>query len=353
MRVWLAGLCGLLLFAVGCGVFAARRITQAPNTYPKWLAPEAPVTIGFNAKLLTLLTNGEVEIDSPRARIFYRVLEPGDYGFRWTNELDEARGELKLRFTAKVANASEHSESKENSKIQARGTVFVVHGYGVDGAAMLPWAFVLAERGWRVVLPDLRGHGKSTGEHVYFGAREVSDLRVVLDHLEKDGGTAGELHVLGHSFGAVLALKWKLEDARIGRVVAMAPYADLGTAIQNIRREYARWIPKWFIAAGVRRLPKLLDVDGCELNPDFWVDGRLEDVLFVAGGADRIATLDQERELEEASGGGNRILVQPKAAHETLPFYLGELSEPLNRWLNAGATELRTKEARAAELGTD
>ena len=348
VRSWLVVLWVLLFFSgVGCGGFAARRIAQAPNTYPKWLAPEAPVTIGFSASLLTLLTNGTVEIDSPRAKLFYRVLAPGDYGFRWTNVLDEARGELTLRFSAEAAGASSSMGGAGDGRMVGRGTVFVVHGYGVDGAAMLPWAFVLAEQGWRVVLVDLRGHGNSTGERVYFGAQEVSDLRAVLDRLGREGEV---VHVVGHSFGAVLALKWKLEDARVGRVVAMAPYADLGEAIQNIRRQYARWIPTWFIAAGVQRLPKLLEVEECEMDPGCWVDGRLEDVLFVAGGADRIATLNQVRELVEGSGVDNRILIQPKAVHETLPFYLAELSGEVIEWLNAEQLEVSTNQARAAEL---
>jgi hypothetical protein len=116
----------------------------------------------------------------------------------------------------------------------------------------------------------------------------------------------------------------------------MAPYEDLAAAIQNIRREYAGWIPKWFIAAGVRRLPDLLKVDRCKLEPQCWLDERLDEVLFVAGGTDRIATLDQVRKLVEGSDEANWFIVQPKAAHETLPFYLEELSGQVIEWLSAG-----------------
>ena len=31
----------------------AKRISQAPNTYPTWLAPDARVELGFNSKFLT------------------------------------------------------------------------------------------------------------------------------------------------------------------------------------------------------------------------------------------------------------------------------------------------------------
>ena len=54
-----------------------------------------------------------------------------------------------------------------------RGTVILLHGYGLAQFAMVPWAIRLAQSGWRCVLVDLRGHGKSTGKKVYFGTREV------------------------------------------------------------------------------------------------------------------------------------------------------------------------------------
>ena len=318
----------LIVCATGCGSFAARRIAQAPNSYPKWLAPKAPVTLAFSGKLLSAFTNGSIEVSSPAARIHYRIIEPGDYQFRWTNRLDEARGELDLSFGANVTNGYERTNAGD-----ARGTVILLHGYGVSGLAMLPWAFLLAEEGWRCVLVDLRGHGQSTSKRVYFGTEELNDLRTLLTHLQQNHHVQVPVAVVGHSFGGVLALRWKMEDFRVGRVVSMSPYADLPTAIENIRREYARWIPKFFIAAGARHLPELLQTEPCELNPWCWVNESLSEVLFVAGGADEISTLKQVQRLHQLAGAGNEMMIIQNAAHETLPFYLDDLAEPVTRWL--------------------
>jgi pimeloyl-ACP methyl ester carboxylesterase len=321
----------LVLGANGCGSFAARRLAQAPNSYPRWLAPEAPVTIGFSSKILTAFTNRQIHISSPPARINYRIIQPGDYHFRWTNRLDEARGELDLHFTADIPASTPATNS---AALESRGTVVIIHGYGVSGPAMLPWAFLLAQEDWRCVLVDLRGHGESTSERVYFGPQEVRDLVALFDHLQATGVVTPPLSLVGHSFGAVVALRWKSLDPRVDRVVAMAPYADLSRAVQNIRREYARWIPKSFIESGLKKLPDLLAVEPCELEPSCWIDRTLSGIFFIAGGADRIATLDQVQSLFVSSSQRNRMKVIHNAAHETLPFYLDELATPITEWLS-------------------
>lgn len=349
MRFWLTIF--LIISTCGCGRFAARRIAQAPNSYPTWLAPEAPVTVTFQPRLLTNFTTEYLYVSSPPARIRYRVIEPGDYQFHWTNRLDEARGKLDLEFTADVSNTQTAEQTPASTNYSSRGTVILLHGYGVAGFAMFHWALLLAEQGWRCVLVDLRGHGGSSSKWVYFGTQELHDLRALLTQIQQKYHVDVPVSVVGHSFGAVLALRWKLADPRIGRVVSMSPYADLGAAVQNIRRQYARWLPKSFIAAGLRELPRFLGVHPAELHPVRWVNDDLSDVLFVAGAADAIATLDQVKTLHRQAGDGNKMLILPNAAHETLPFYLDHLAAPVSRWLDRPSEKDRSAAWHADENG--
>lgn len=321
----------LVLGAAGCGGFAARRMAQAPNSYPEWLAPKAPVRIEFNNKLLTAFTNQYLQIPSPEARIRYRIVEPGDYEFRWTNRLDEARGQLDLSFSADVSHLATQTNRWTS---HPRGTVVLVHGYGVAGFAMLPWAFLLAQEGWRCVVVDLRGHGKSGGKQIYFGIQEVRDLSALLDQLSADHEVTFPVSVIGHSYGAVLALRWRMFDPRVDRVVAISPYADLSKAILSISEQYAAWLPKSFIRAGLRKLPELLHIAPGELNPACWIQRSEEPAFFIAGEGDKIATIDQVEELYQSAGAGSKLLVVPKAAHEPLPFYLDDLAKPITDWLS-------------------
>jgi alpha-beta hydrolase superfamily lysophospholipase len=327
----------LVVCLSGCGRFAARRMAQAPNTYPTWLAPKAPVTLEFSDKILRAFTNQYVEIPAPQARIRYRIVDPADYQFHWTNHLDEAHGQLEFGFTANITNLSQRTN---HWTARPRGTVVLLHGYGVAGFAMLPWALYLAQEGWRCVLVDLRGHGKSTGRQIYFTTQEVRDMAVLLDKLEREDRAAAPISVLGDSYGAVLALRWKLNDSRLDKVIAISPYADLSSAVLNVSRQYAGWVPQFFIKAGLRKLPDLLHVEPKDLNPGEWIAALSQNqrsTLFIAGGADKIAPLDQVEQLYKLSGPENKLLVVPNAAHEPLPFYLDNLAEPVLRWFSDGA----------------
>ena len=59
----------LVLNTAGCGGFFARRMAQAPNTYPSWLAPEAPVELAFGTEFLTNFPARYVGVGPPPARL--------------------------------------------------------------------------------------------------------------------------------------------------------------------------------------------------------------------------------------------------------------------------------------------
>src|SRR5262249_52960654 len=158
------------------------------------------------------------------------------------NHIDEERGQLDLNFRADTGGVRTNQWTQN-----PRGTVVLLHGYGVAGFEMLPWAFLLAQEGWRCVLVDLRGHGKSSGRQIYFGIQEVRDLRALLDQLQEDHRLITPVSVIGHSYGAVLALRWRMKDPRIDKVVAISPYAELSRAILSVSEQYAPWLPKSFI----------------------------------------------------------------------------------------------------------
>src|SRR5207302_9852123 len=175
-----------VLGTAGCGSFLARRMAQAPNTYPAWLAPRAPVELAFAENFLTNFPAHFADVGPPSARLRYRVVEPADYrvAVSSTNWLE--RGQTHFRFSLEAT-----LPGRPNDWTAApRGTVVLLHGHGVGLFAMAPWALRLAQEGWRCVLLDLRGHGKSTGGRIYFGVREARDLSQLLDAVARDSQLA-------------------------------------------------------------------------------------------------------------------------------------------------------------------
>ncbi len=96
-----------------------------------------------------------------------------------------------------------------------RGTVFVLHGIRDRKDSMLGWGRGLAQAGYRAVLVDARGHGRSSGDFLTYGVVESRDLSQVLDALEAQGLAAGRVGVMGVSYGASTAIEWAGAEPRV------------------------------------------------------------------------------------------------------------------------------------------
>jgi len=323
-------LIALALHTAGCGTFVAHRIMQAPKTYPTWFAPEAPVMLDYSPKFLTNFPRQYVDVGPPAARLCYRVIEPANYQLSLTssNWLANGRREFEFSFDATVPGAT-------NAWTAApRGTVFLLHGYGLAQFSMAPWALRLAQAGWRCVLVDLRGHGKSGGQQIYFGLRETNDLTELLNQLAREGPLARPVAAMGESYGAALALRWQTVEPRLQTVVAIAPYASLSNAVLNISHDYASWMPDFIVRAGLRQLPACLGVSARELDMTTVLTRHPVRALFVAGAEDTIAPAADVTALQRLAAPGSKLIVVPQATHEALTYYFDDLTGPVLEWLS-------------------
>jgi pimeloyl-ACP methyl ester carboxylesterase len=333
---WLAGLLWAVLLiwgTAGCGTFMARRMVQAPNTYPTWFAPQAPVLLAFHPNFMTNFARQYVAVGPPAARLCYRVVEPADYHFRAasTNWTEHGAARTEFDFSAEMP-------ARTNAwTAHPRGTVVLLHGYALAQFTMMPWALRLAEEGWRCVLVDLRGHGKSTGKKIYYGLEETHDLSQVLDELARQGELAEPVAAFGESYGAVMALRWKPAEPRVSLVVAVAPYAVLSNTVLNLRAQYAGWLPRSWIKAGIRQLPAVLDTKAAELDTTTVLSRDAVQALFVTTEGDEIAPARDVAALKALAAPGSRLLVVPGSTHELVMYRFGDLEQPITDWLLGGS----------------
>ena len=322
----------LALNTAGCGSFVAHSIARSPNRYPTWFDFEAPVTLAFSPKMLTNFPARYLDVGPPPARLFYRVVEPADYHFSVTssNWLDHGEKEYQFDFHAKIPGQT------NTWSAAPRGTIILLHGYGVAQFSMLPWGFRLAEDGWRCVLVDLRGHGESTGKRVYFTVKETNDISQLLDKLARDKMLVEPVSLMGESYGAVLALRLKTVDPRIQSVVAIAPYASFSNAVLNIRREYTPLIPKVMVKAGIKKVPALLKIPADEFDTTIVLRRTPVRALFVAGGEDKIAPPVEVQKVRALALPGSEYVLVPDATHEALTYYFDELVPAVLPWLDEG-----------------
>ncbi len=112
-------------------------------------------------------------------------------------------------------------------------TALLVHGWGRSKWDSLRRLALLAPLCDRVIVPDLRGHGDSTGR-TSVGADDHLDLMSVLGDAGVDPSS---LVVVGHSMGAVVAARLAAALASVGSpcrgVVLYAPYDELLVPMGN------------------------------------------------------------------------------------------------------------------------
>lgn len=90
---------------------------------------------------------------------------------------------------------------------EVQGTVLLLHGKNFSGAYFEETANALVDAGYRVIMPDQIGFGKSSKPEVYQFTFEqlVHNTRELLDSLEVES-----VNVLGHSMGGMIATRFAL-----------------------------------------------------------------------------------------------------------------------------------------------
>lgn len=103
----------------------------------------------------------------------------------------------------------------------AAPSALVLHGLGSDAGTTWRLAGALADRGLRVVAPDLRGHGASPPATGYHLDGYAADLRRL---------GRGWTVAVGHSLGGALCAVLAAEEGFADRVVLIDPVLRLGAA---------------------------------------------------------------------------------------------------------------------------
>lgn len=123
-------------------------------------------------------------------------------------------------------------------------TLFLVHGACEYGGRYEHFVNRAVQRGWRVIAPDLRGHGHSTGQAVHVSHFDLylKDLRFLMQSFDCK---AKHTILLGCSLGGLISIRYMQWQTRIqndplcSSLVLLSPYLGLKLPV-----------PSWKILAG-------------------------------------------------------------------------------------------------------
>lgn len=195
----------------------------------------------------------------------------------------------------------------------------------------MPWALVLAGAGYRVVLVDLRGNGHSTGDNIYFGGIERTDMVQCLDALMQRQVCVEPVGALGISYGAALALQWAAIDPRVQSVTAISPYPDPKTAVDR----YLQTFTPNFTRRMDRKTADLVAAELAEF-PDLGTETAIRQIkhpiLFIRGENDGVCLKEDIRLFQEAAASGSEVEEVPMANHLMTGMCITQLRSPVTDW---------------------
>ena len=103
----------------------------------------------------------------------------------------------------------------------------VVHGYGGSGKLMSDKSKYFYDMGYNVLIPDLRGHGKSEGDYIGMGWKDRLDIISWINFIIKENPNA-EIVLHGTSMGAATVLMTSGENlpSNVKAIVADCAYTS-------------------------------------------------------------------------------------------------------------------------------
>lgn len=335
-RLLLAGVVGL---ASGCMTQkVAHMIATAPNQQhvPAIVRNEA-----YRKQYDALYAEAWlVSVGPPAAQISVATLEPGDYHFHYEivfKDLGQGRSSF----------APKHDWQAPNPRLPraktVKGTIVLIPGYQETKEDVVHWGLRLAESGYRAVLVDLRGQGRSTGDWIGYGSFEPHDLRQVLDDLQARGLAGDKIGVLGISYGASMSLLWAAQDPRVGAVVALAPFSNAREAPRALGRALEPKLSAMLSDADFARAEEA----AAKLGGFAWKDGDVlaavehlnTPVLYLHGEKDTWISPENSHRLYEHTAGPKKIFTGKYDNHVLLAVRLDPIDkcalEWFARWLSA------------------
>ncbi len=238
--------------------------------------------------------------------------------------------------------------------------IILAHGaspLGRKHGLYLALARRLAEKGFVVLNPDLRGYGESQDPPRVAAASDLdfsSDLVAAVDYLERRLGVKA-ITVVGHSFGGGVALAAAARDARVGRVVAISPGRRAHELILGSPAGRRHIRDRMIGEMGLREEQFPLELAEPVIVPiiiDSYVDHPFrQPVLLVDGEREDPADLRFLRDVARRMKATTAYVTIPGAEHyfgiqqraeERDPVTLGSLADVIEGWIREGATWTRT-----------
>lgn len=193
----------------------------------------------------------------------------------------------------------------------------VVHGYFGSHFDMMRYAIHYLEKGYNVLMPELRGHGVSEGNYVGFGYFDHVDIQGYIDMLlEKDKEAKIVLHGMSMGAATVMMVSGEYLPDNVKGIIEDAGYANAYEQCAYNLRQMTKLGPFPLLSATDLVMKKRAGYSLKDADPISYVKDATVPMLFIHGEADDFVPYSNLDPLFEACGSSHKEkLSVPGAGH--------------------------------------
>jgi fermentation-respiration switch protein FrsA (DUF1100 family) len=193
----------------------------------------------------------------------------------------------------------------------------VVHGYNSNASSMTRYVRNFYEKGYHVLAPDLRGHGKSEGNYIGMGWPDRKDMLLWVDQIiEKD--PEAEIALFGISMGGATVMMTAGEEdlpSNVKVIVEDCGYASVSDVfIYQLDDLFG--LPEFPVMQAANTITNLrAGYDLYEASAVEQVSQSKTPIMFIHGDADTFVPFEMVDEVYEAANVEKEKLIIPEAGH--------------------------------------
>ena len=220
------------------------------------------ITISIFIVLLTLFIGGSSLVGV----LFYNLALNANYSkdIIYAEYNDENLNDAQKWLEEKSNYSDKYIESYDKLKLHSyvvtqnsNKWAIVVHGYGGSGKLMSDKSKYFYDMGYNVLIPDLRGHGKSEGDYIGMGWKDRLDIISWINFIIKENPNA-EIVLHGTSMGAATVLMTSGENlpSNVKAIVADCAYTSAWDEFSYQLETYLK-VPSYYILNVTNMVTKL------------------------------------------------------------------------------------------------
>lgn len=198
-----------------------------------------------------------------------------------------------------------------------KGTVIIVHGFGVDHHSLDKIGYLFNRIGYNVLQPDNRAAGDSEGKYLTYGFDEKRDVLSWVDFVKKDSALNKNIVLYGASMGAATVLQFlQLKvPSEVKGVIADSSYSNTTDESNYVTKKQLK-IPAKPLVGLVSMWSKIVcGFSYKEASPIDCVGGKHVPILFIRGLADKTVPPEMSQDLFDAATQPKYLATFPKGAH--------------------------------------